>query len=116
MKEAVDTVFRKLEAGELPPTRAPLQSGWDARLPTGLVVTRSQLQDAAREIVAVGRPAVPALLVWAEHPNHALRYVATFALGEITQVKPDLAHFDAADAHGDRARAIAAWKTWYERP
>ena len=115
MSPSVDVIFKRLVQGQLSP-RGPGQvdDGWEATLPGGQAVTRSTLQAEARPLVEMGAAAVRDLLPWANHPNAAIRYVAVFALGEITGERPTLRHFDDADADGARAGAIAQWQRWLE--
>jgi hypothetical protein len=115
MSEDVDRQLEQLESGVLSSVRAGEQSGWAMRLPDGQTVTRSILQAEARPLIALGRDAVPALLRWAVHDSLAVRYVATFALSEITGERPVLAAFDREDSSGDRMRAIRQWRDWYDR-
>jgi hypothetical protein len=117
VKIQIDSVFGRLEAGQLSPppagsVSAP-SSGWEAKLPDGTMVVRSTLQDEARPLIALGADAVPGLLPWVQHANAALRYTATFALEQITGEHVQLAVFDDADRDG-RARAIAVWQRWYD--
>jgi hypothetical protein len=70
------------------------------------------LQAEARPLITLGAEAIPSLLPWVRHANAALRYVAVFALGEITGERPRLGHFD--DDPAPREQAIATWHAWYE--
>jgi len=113
MKAEVDAVFERLARGQLSPAAPGAVDGWETQLPTGATVTRSMLQAEARPLIALGAEAVPALLPWVRHGNAALRYVAVFALGELTGERPRLGHFD--DDPAPREQAIAAWRAWYDR-
>lgn len=113
MKAEVDAVFERLARGQLSPAEPGPASGWETQLPTGVTVTRSVLQAEARPLIARGAEAVPALLPWVHHANAALRYVAVFALDEITGERPRVGHFD--DDPAPRAQAIEVWRAWYDR-
>jgi hypothetical protein len=113
IEDAVNGVFSRLTAGELA-ERVLVQSGWEVDLPSGKTVARSTLQAEARALIALGPSAVPHLLPWVMNDNPALRYVAVYALEQITGEKPYVLHFDQADAEGNRTRAIEVWRRWYE--
>lgn len=113
MTTSVDDVFRRLERGEMSPRELSLDDGWEATLPGGQRVTRSQLQGEARPLIALGIDAIPELIRWADVRNPALRYVATFTLAQLTGLHPELRHFDDDDTDGARARALADWRIWY---
>ena len=72
----------------------------------------SELQTEARVLIALGPDAVPYLLPWVMNDNLALRYVAVYALEQITGEIPYLAYFDHADHGENRARAIDVWRKW----
>jgi hypothetical protein len=111
--DEVDRIFERLVSGRLGDT-APDASGWEMTLPSGLAVTRSTLQAEAQPLVRLGVDAVPALLRWAQDEQPALRYVATFALEEITEQRPFVRHFAEGSHDADRERAIRAWRAWYD--
>jgi hypothetical protein len=113
----VDAVMRQLELGTRP-IEGPgvhTRSGWKLRLPSGRMVNRSQLQDEARYLAALGAEAVPALADWANHASAAINFVAMDALRQITGISPPVLYFDDANRDGGRTRAIAAWRDWYAR-
>jgi hypothetical protein len=112
MKSEVDAVFERLSQGRLAPAKPGVVDGWETNLPTGATVTRSMLQSEAQPLIRLGADAIPALLPWVLHANVALRYVAVFALGEITGERPLIGHFD--DDPAPRTQAIAIWRAWYE--
>ncbi len=112
--DVVDRVFARLAAGELGEPASPVEDGWQVDLPSGQAVARSRLQAEARSLIALGPDAVPYLLPWVTNDNPALRYVAVYALEQITGEKPYLAYFDQADREGHRARAIEVWRRWFE--
>lgn len=112
MKAEVDVVFERLAQGQLSPARPGTVDGWETELPTGVTVARSTLQSEAGPLIALGPEAVPALLPWVRHANAALRYVAVFALGEITGEHPQIGHFDNDPA--PREQAISVWRAWYD--
>jgi hypothetical protein len=113
MKAEVDAVFERLARGRLSSAEPGMVDGWETTLPTGVTVTRSMLQTEARPLITLGAAAVPALLPWVHHANAALRYVAVFALGEITGERPHIGHFD--DDPAPREQAITIWRAWYGR-
>ena len=113
MKEPVDAVFERLAQGRLSQPETGPVDGWETTLPGGQTVARSTLQAEARPLIALGADAVPPLLPWVHHANAAVRYVAVFALGQITGEHPQLAHFDPDRAQQDAA--IAVWQRWYDR-
>jgi hypothetical protein len=115
VSDDVDRRLEQLESGSLSSAPTGEQSGWEMTLPTGRTVTRSVLHAEARPLIELGRSAVLPLLRWAGHDNLAVRYVATFALSEITGERPFLAVFDREDRRGDRERALRQWRAWYDR-
>ena len=48
-----------------------------------------------------------------KHASAALRYVALYALGEITGERPELGHLDEDPQRQDAA--INAWRRWHDR-
>jgi hypothetical protein len=114
IREQVDAVLRRLAAGELSPSGLRLGSGWSMTLPSGKTVVRSTLQAEAQPLVALGPEAVPHLLPWAMNEHLALRYVALYALEQITGERPYVPYFDRDDAEGRRAEAIEVWRKWYK--
>ncbi len=82
-------------------------------MPGGLEVVRSTLQAEARPLIALGADTIPHLLPWVKHENAGLRYVAVFALGEITGEHPRISYFDTDLAQWDAP--IASWRRWYEQ-
>ena len=114
-KEQVDTVFRRLAAGETsPPAEFAESSGWETTLPSGERVLRSTLEAEAKPLIALGPDAVPDLLAWVTYENAALSYVAIYALREITGERPYVPYFDLTDAEGHRKKAIEIWRKWYQ--
>jgi len=114
MADAVERVFARLAAGDLAEPGSLLQDGWEVDLPSGRTVARSTLQAEAGGLIALGPEAVPHLLPWVRHANPGLRYVAIYALQQITGQKPYLPYFDTADQEGHRTRALEVWRRWYE--
>ena len=83
-------------------------------LPSGQTVTRSTLQEHAQPLIALGAPAVPSLLRWAHDESQAVRYVALYALEQITGERPQISYF-AKEADNDQlAQALSIWWRWYE--
>ena len=114
MKEQVKAVFEHLEQGQLSHAEKGPVGGWKTPLPGGHIVARSTLQAEARPLIAFGIEAVPQLLPWVKHHNAAIRYVAVFALEQITGERPDTLYFDDDDIDGNRDRAIEVWQRWYD--
>jgi len=114
IKEEVDIVFRRLAAGKLSTPPTPVSSGWEMPLPTGSIVVRSTLQEEARSIIALGPDAVPYLIPMVMSGELALRYVAIYALEQITGKKPYFPYFGESDIESHRAKAIEIWRQWYE--
>jgi len=114
VQDEVAGLFERLGRGELSRAETGPPSGWETPLPSGRVVTRSTLEAEARALVVLGPEAVPHLLPHVMDDNAALRYVATYALGEITGERPYLLHFDQGDREEDRTRAIETWRRWYQ--
>jgi len=113
IKDEVYRVFSRLVVGDLTKRISPVQDGWEVDLPSGRTVARSILQEEARSLIAIGPDAVPHLLPWVANDYPALRYVAIFALEQITGEKPHLPYFDQADHGEGRTRAIEVWRRWY---
>ena len=113
-KEQIDEMLERVMAGELSAPGTLVQSGWEMTLSNGDKVARSTLQAEAQPLLAMGAEAVPDLLPWVMTDDLAARYVAVFALEEITGEKPFVPYFDQADAEGSRQKAIAAWQAWYD--
>ena len=111
----VNGMMRQIAEGALPNvgTGPKSHDGWEARLPSGRTVFRSELLDEAGQLAALGPEAVPALADWADHANAAIRFVAVNALRQITGLLLEVAYFDDVDQSGSRARAIGAWRRWY---
>jgi hypothetical protein len=114
IEKYVDEVFSRLAAGKLAERINLVQDGWEVDLPSGRTVARSTLQAEARVLIGVGPDAVPHLLPWVMNDNPALRYVAIYALEQITGEKPYLPYFNQADHGENRTRAIEVWRRWYE--
>ena len=108
-------MMRQIEAGALPNvgTGPKARDGWEAPLPSGRRVFRSELLEEAGQLAALGPEAVPALADWVDHSNAAIRFVAITALRQITGLLLEVPYFDDADQSGSRARAISAWRHWY---
>jgi hypothetical protein len=109
--EKVETVFRHLASGNFSKSTDLEESGWEMQLPSGGFVVRSMLQAEASPLIAAGPKVVPHLIPWVLNDNLALRYVAVYALEQITGEKSDVAYFDKTLP----AKAIEIWRSWYER-
>jgi hypothetical protein len=114
-REDVDVVFRRLALGDFSKPIELAKSGWKMQLPSGEDVLRSTLQAEAAPLIVQGPEAVPHLLRCAMDENLALRYVALYALEQITGEKPYVPYFDQADSEGHREKAMEVWRTWYQR-
>lgn len=112
-KDDVAGIFERLNAGDLSPPETSPQSGWEIALPSGRTVVRSTLQAEARPLIALGAAAVPELLPWVMDERPALRYVAIYALEQITGKNPYIPYFADTDEEGYRAKAVAIWRSWY---
>jgi hypothetical protein len=114
VEESVAVVFRQLRAEEFEGSTDGPDSGWQMSLPSGQDVSRSNLQAVARPLIDLGPDAVPPLLAWVESEEVALRYVAIYALQQITGEQPYLLYFKQGDIEGNQVRAIDVWQKWYE--
>ena len=74
-----------------------LVSGPVLALPSGGWIRRYELQGAAEPIIALGKPAVPHIIKWVSHQEWHVRYVAIYALKEITQQKTRAQYHDLID-------------------
>ena len=110
----VDAVFERLVTGTIGASAPVEQSGWEMALPTGRVVARSTLQAEAQPLIALGPPAIPSLLRWARNEQLALRYVAVFALEQITGEESHIPSFAPGHASVNLDHALSAWWRWYE--
>jgi hypothetical protein len=113
MNRPVDAALERLVRGQLTQPTGGLSDGWETTLPNGQTVARSTLQAEARPLIALGPEAVPDLLPWVHHANAAIRYVAMFALEQITGEHAQISYFDEERARQDAA--IATWRSWYDR-
>ena len=114
VEETVAVVFRRLRAEEFEVSTDGPDSGWQMSLPSGQAVSRSNLQAVARPLIDLGPDAVEPLLAWVESEELALRYVAIYALQQITGEQPYLLYFKQDDIEGHQARAIEVWQKWNE--
>ena len=113
-KEQIDQVLQRVANGELSAPSSMVQSGWEMTLSTGDKVARSTLQAEAQPLILLGAAALPHLLPWVMNDDLATRYVALYALEQITGEKPYVPYFDQADEAGNREKAVAAWQAWYD--
>jgi hypothetical protein len=112
---AVDRLMQQYSQEDFSQVEAPLiASGWMMPLPSGKEVQRSLLQAAAQPLVEGGREAVPCLIPWVRSEPLFLRYIAIFALQQITGLTPHTPYFDAEDRENRREAAIAVWQKWHE--
>ena len=113
VKDEVAGVFERLRTGELSRIEARSESGWEISLPSGRIVVRSTLQAEAQPLIVLGAEVVPELLPWVVNEHPALRYVAIYALEQITGKNPHIPYFADTDEEGYRTKAIAIWRNWY---
>lgn len=113
MTRPVDTALDRLVHGQLTQASDGPSDGWETTLPDGQTVARSRLQAEARPLIALGPEGVPDLLPWVHHANAAIRYVAMFALEQITGEHAQISYFTQDRAQQDAA--IATWRHWYDR-
>jgi hypothetical protein len=115
--------------------------GWIRPGSSGNLIRRHTLQNAAEPVIALGKPAVPYLFKWVSHHDWHVRFVAIYALEQITQQKTrapyfepidlDAQHFEPIDLDAQREaiqnfepidldaqrEAIQIWQKWYgEQP
>jgi hypothetical protein len=81
--------------------------------PSGNLIHRNTLQEAAGPIIAMGKPAVPCLLKWVRHREWYVRYVAIYSLEKITQQETMAQYHDPINADTQR-EAIQIWQKWYD--
>ncbi|MDQ2976086.1 MAG: hypothetical protein M3R69_11835 [Acidobacteriota bacterium] len=113
-RKQINEILQRLVSGELSAPTTLDQSGWEMTLSTGERVARSRLQAEAEPLILMGAEAVPDLLPWVMNDNLAARFVALYALEQITGEKPYVSYFDQADIEGHREKAIAVWRAWYD--
>lgn len=113
-RDEINEILQRVAAGELGGSTTLDQSGWEMALSTGQKVARSRLQAEAQPLILMGSKVVPDLLPWVMSDDLAARYVALYALEQITGEKPHVPYFAQADEEGHREKAIAAWRAWYD--
>ncbi|HEV8061611.1 MAG TPA: DUF4190 domain-containing protein [Gemmataceae bacterium] len=86
-----------------------VREGWIMDLPSGGRAYSQQLEDSAKPIIAIGKPAVPHLFRWVLHDDLHVRYVAVRSLEEITGKKKM-----SWGSYFDREEAIQTWQEWYD--
>jgi len=89
-------------------------SGWIMELPSGKSVIRSFLMYQADTIISLGNETVPHLFKWVMNDELYIRYIAVYALQQITGISPYIPYFDKEDPDGNRQKAIKAWNEWWE--
>ena len=112
--EQINEILQRVLRGELSPPATLDQSGWEMPLSTGEKVERSRLQAEAQPLIRMGAEAVPDLLTWVMNDDLAARYVALYALEQITGEKPFIPYFAETDPEGHREKAVATWRAWYD--
>jgi hypothetical protein len=109
----IDRAFLDLQDGRLHGTDGPhMVSGWQMPLPTGVIVSRSDLITEAQPFIARGKAAAPRLIKWVWSSSVAIRFVSIYSLECITGISAGMSYF-AVDEQGDeRHAAIKAWEKW----
>lgn len=111
----IDHVFTNFTNEIFDESKDYLLSGWTMQLSSGRKVSREFLRKQASSIVVYGVEAVPHLFKWVMSDNLSVRYIATYALGQITGCRVPTTTFDTEDLAGNREKAIKIWKEWYEQ-
>jgi len=113
VKDDVNKLFERIIAGNLQNLRPRIESGWEMTLPSGEIVARSTLQAEAQIAINLGICAIPFLIPFVTDENIAIRYVAIFALEQITGEKASVPYFNREIASTKVGHAIQRWLTWY---
>ncbi len=90
-------------------------SGWAMTTESGTLLSRSVLQRQAAILESIGEDAVPALVKWLEHDQIEIRYIASFALEQITGLDPFFPTFasrEELDEQGWLAQTRAEYEVW----
>jgi hypothetical protein len=113
--EVIDRLLRRYRREKLPAPQAGsrLSVYPPLSLPSGRErVLVEELGDLARSLAAYGKEAVPHLLKWVQVDEWHVRYIAIYAVEEITSLKPvDPLSKDREQ----RELAIKAWQEWYAK-
>lgn len=113
VKDNVNKLFERIIAGNLQNFSPRIESGWEMTLPSGEIVTRSTLQAEAQTAIDLGICAIPYLIPFVTNENIAIRYVAIFALEQITGEKASVPYFNREIANTKVGHAIQRWLIWY---
>lgn len=89
-------------------------SGWMMELPSGKTVSRSFLMSQADTLITYRYEAVPGIAKWVMDEQLYIRYIAVYALQQITGLSPYIAYFDKKDKEGNRQKAIETWMAWWK--
>lgn len=116
MQTQVDAIMSAYAAGKYVEAGGIVEeSGWSVTLPSGRTVTRSFLQRHAKPLVALGPEALEPLIAWvARAPDAASRYVAIYALEQLSGRHPRIGHLSPPDG-GTLAAAAAEWRAGVAR-
>jgi hypothetical protein len=115
LEQKIDELFAKLIKEEFNEVTS-VTSGPPIRLPSGREVYWPFLAAQAKDLIAMGKAAVPGLLVWANSDNIACRFVAVYSLERITGLSTRTQVFHTQrDFSGERAEAISMWRRWWEK-
>lgn len=116
MNRKMDLLFQCFKEGWSPydDDQPYIASGWMMELPNGQIVQRCDLQRWAKPLIAYGPKAVPYLVKWVRYDHCAVRYIAIYALDEITQEKPMVYHFASGPNDPNTESAIQIWLKWWK--
>jgi hypothetical protein len=117
LERRIDLLFQCFVVGYSPhdDDQPYIASGWMMELPTGEIAQRCDLQRWAKPLIDFGPKAVPHLVKWVRYHNCAVRYVAIYALREITGQDPFVYHFASGPKDKNTEPAIEVWLNWWER-
>ena len=112
--DKINRLFERLIEGDLQTSGPSFESGWETELPSGKPVARSTLQAEAQTAIALGMDAIPYLVRHVKNGNSAVRYVAIYALEQITGEKSGIPYAGSKVANPGLDQAIETWLKWYE--
>jgi hypothetical protein len=89
-----------------------LVSGWLMNTPSGHKVHRATLWAQARQLIQLGPDAVPFLCKWVRSQNVPTKFIATYALEQITGIRTWVPYF--APGNNERTQdSIDNWTAWW---
>ena len=92
-------------------------NGWMMKNEQGDTMQRSFLVFQAKNIIPLGKHAVPELLRWIDNENMHIRYITQYALEEITGLEPYFPHFATLEEHRQKGwleDSRTTWNRWYQ--